>query len=173
MIALFLACAALGCGLLRGAPERPAESFDPLEGQAAELSAIEGAETCRPGDRIRVVWDAAALFEFDSAMLAPDSRGTLAQVAEILNRYPRTEIMVEAYTFFEAPREYVQVLSERRARSVRDSLVDLGVAPSRLRAAGYVGELPAGAERIGSTRPRERIEITIRPREAPTGRDGP
>jgi outer membrane protein OmpA-like peptidoglycan-associated protein len=165
--ALFLATLG-GCVPGRMKTAAPPATGDYTGRLTAELTGIENARTKRLGDAIRVTWDAAALFEFDSAMLQWESRESLGRMAGILNKYPDTDLVIAGHTYLGGPDEYMRTLSERRAESVRDCLVDMGVAPSRIQAVGYSGPPPAAAAVPGEEPlANERVEIVIRPREAP------
>jgi outer membrane protein OmpA-like peptidoglycan-associated protein len=104
---------------------------------AEELRRVEGSRIEVTGDEIRIQWDNAAVFDYDSAMLKTAFRGKLDGLADVLARYGDTEIVVEGHTDGSGPDSYSQKLSERRAISLRDYLTDRGIAPSRITAVGY------------------------------------
>jgi outer membrane protein OmpA-like peptidoglycan-associated protein len=133
---------------------------------AGELAAIDGAATERVGGEIKVTWENEALFDFDSAMLTLESRPIIQRMADALIRYPRTEIVIAAHTDSDGPDDFNRKLSERRALSLLEDLVELGVAPSRLRAEGH-GELypVAPDDTEEGRRANRRVEITVRARE--------
>ncbi len=103
-----------------------------MDKQAEELARIEGAKTERVGDEIRVTFESAILFDFDSAMLKVGSQSRIDQMAEVINKYPDTDLIIAGHTDSEGDENYNQKLSERRALSVRNYFVDMGVRPSRL-----------------------------------------
>jgi len=137
-----------------------------MDKQAEDLAAIPGAKTERVGDEIRVTWESAILFDFDSAMLKLDSQSNLKQMAEVLNKYPDTDLVIAGHTDDKGADEYNQKLSERRAMSVRQYLVDAGVAPTRLSTVGYGESRPVAANdsELGRSENR-RVEIEIRANE--------
>lgn len=134
-----------------------------MDKQAEELAKIEGAQTARVGDEIKVTWDSAILFDFDSAMLKLESQEKTRQMAGVFVKYPDTDIVIAGHTDTEGSDEYNQKLSERRAFSVRIYLVEMGVPPSRLRTEGY-GELRPVAtnDTEEGRRLNHRVEIEIR-----------
>ncbi|MFQ5511478.1 MAG: OmpA family protein [Candidatus Krumholzibacteriia bacterium] len=134
-----------------------------MDKQAEELARIEGAKTERIGDEIRVTFESAILFDFDSAMLKAGSQTQIEQMAAVLVKYPDTDLIISGHTDAEGDESYNQKLSERRALSVRNYFVDSGVVPSRLETIGY-GELrpvASNADDQGRAENR-RVEIEIR-----------
>ena len=99
-------------------------------------------------------------FEFDSARLTPNAKTVLRGVAERLLAHSDTEVEIAGHTDSKGSDEYNQALSERRAESVRDFLIDLGVDPGRLQARGYgdTGPVDSNATDEGRERNR-RIEM--------------
>ena len=76
-------------------------------------------------------------FEFDSAALKPEAKTTLDAVATQLRSQPDVMYKISVYTDTSGPEAHNMQLSERRAQSVRDYLVDKGVAASQLTAMGF------------------------------------
>ena len=95
-------------------------------------------------------------FEFDSARLTPNAKTVLREVAERLRAYPNSEIEIAGHTDSTGDAGYNQRLSERRAATVRDFLIDLGVDPGRLRAEGYGDTRPVDSNATEDGRERNR-----------------
>ncbi len=93
-------------------------------------------------------------FEFDSARLTPNAKTVLREVAERLQAYPNSEVEIGGHTDSTGSASYNQTLSERRAASVRDFLIDQGVDPGRLTAVGYGASRPVAEN--GTEQGRER-----------------
>jgi len=138
-----------------------------MDKQAEELAKIPGAKTERVGDQIRVTFESAILFDFDSAMLKVSSQDQLKQMAEVFKKYPDTEIVISGHTDNRGSESYNQKLSERRAKAVRDFLVDQGIDPGRLTVVGY-GELRpvASNDTEEGRRLNRRVELQIRANQA-------
>ncbi|HHJ14456.1 MAG TPA: OmpA family protein [Gammaproteobacteria bacterium] len=103
-------------------------------------------------------------FDFNSASLKPAFLPTLDKVAGILSRYPRTTVTIVGHTDNIGSEAYNQALSERRARSVMNYLVDHGVSSSRLRAVGRGETQPRASNDTAAGRQlNRRVEILIRP----------
>ena len=77
------------------------------------------------------------LFDFNRYTLKPEAREKLAKVSGILLAYPNLKLQVEGYTDNIGSDEYNQKLSEERADSVRDFLVQQSVADANITAQGY------------------------------------
>lgn len=81
-------------------------------------------------------------FDFDKAMLKPESYPELNRTAEVLKNNPSIKIEIAGHTDNIGSNTYNQNLSERRANSVRQYLVNKGVEGNRLEAKGYGEERP-------------------------------
>jgi outer membrane protein OmpA-like peptidoglycan-associated protein len=138
-----------------------------MDKQAAELATIEGAKTERVGDEIRVTFENAILFDFDSSVLKVSSQAQLRKMSEIFAKYPDTDIIISGHTDSRGSEDYNLKLSERRAQAVRDFLVDQGIDAGRLTVHGY-GELrPVASNDTEEGRSlNRRVEIQIRANQA-------
>ena len=76
-------------------------------------------------------------FEFDSAQLTAPAREYLNTIADTLIQRGRFAIEVQGHTDSVGADAYNLGLSQRRAESVRDYLVERGVPASRLKATGF------------------------------------
>jgi len=89
-------------------------------------------------------------FDFDSAALNENGKTILDYNARLLKASPKMRIRVAGYTSASGTNEYNQKLSERRARSVRNYLIEQGVAADRLKTIGYGETRPAEYEPVPS-----------------------
>ncbi|MTI14581.1 hypothetical protein E1189_16370 [Sansalvadorimonas verongulae] len=92
---------------------------------------------------IRKVVLGPVLFESSSADLSEYAKETLEQEAAFLKDHPHALIHLKGYTDSTGPKEFNQKLSEMRANSTRDFLIDLGVSPTRITIQGYGTDHPA------------------------------
>ncbi|MCK6187679.1 MULTISPECIES: OmpA family protein [unclassified Pseudomonas] len=76
-------------------------------------------------------------FDFDKAVVKPNSYGDVKNLADFMAQYPATNVEVAGHTDSVGPDAYNQKLSQRRADAVKQVLVKDGVAPSRVTAVGY------------------------------------
>ncbi|MFZ2490851.1 MAG: OmpA family protein, partial [Thermoanaerobaculia bacterium] len=112
-----------------------------MDKQEQELRAIEGVEVSRPSEtEIEIRMTSDILFDLNSAALRRESQTTLHDLAVNFSQYPENVITIEGHTDSTGSEEHNQLLSERRAGSVRDYLVDEGVRAGSIDARGY-GEL--------------------------------
>ena len=86
------------------------------------------------GDRV--------FFGFDKYDLAGEARRTLELQAAWLKKYPQYKVVVEGHADERGTREYNLALGERRANSVKDYLIALGIDPSRVETISYGKERP-------------------------------
>lgn len=106
-------------------------------------------------------------FEFDSAVILPESHALLDAVAKALAGHPEVLVVrVEGHTDSQGDADYNQKLSDARAASVRDYLVKAGVAADRLTAVG-LGETklldPADTDAAHDTN--RRVEFYVEKRQ--------
>ncbi|WP_259782788.1 peptidoglycan-associated lipoprotein Pal [Aestuariispira ectoiniformans] len=87
------------------------------------------------GDRV--------FFNFDESNLRSNAQDTLAKQAAWLLKYPQVMIQVEGHCDERGTREYNLALGERRANSVKEYLVSLGVSADRISTISYGKERPA------------------------------
>lgn len=85
-------------------------------------------------------------FAFDKSDLSDAARAILQKNASWLNKWPRTQIVVEGHADARGTNEYNLALGERRASAVRDYLVNLGIAASRVNIRSKGEEEPVCAE---------------------------
>ncbi len=76
-------------------------------------------------------------YDFGRWDLRPESMVSLDKLTETLNDNPNITIELMSHTDSRDTEEFNLVLSQRRAQSVVDYLIDKGIAPDRLSAKGY------------------------------------
>lgn len=83
-------------------------------------------------------------FDFDKSTLTPEAQTILKRNIQMLKDNPESEIRIAGYASASGTDEYNQSLSERRATSVRQYLINEGIiTPDRLTKIGYGEENPA------------------------------
>ncbi|MDX1738162.1 MAG: peptidoglycan-associated lipoprotein Pal [Alphaproteobacteria bacterium] len=87
------------------------------------------------GDRV--------FFDFDRSDLSSEAQSALAKQAAWLLQYPQVVIQVEGHCDERGTREYNLALGERRANSVKEYLMSLGVNGDRISTISYGKERPA------------------------------
>ena len=102
------------------------------------------------------------LFDTGKYSLKPGAREKLAKVAGILIAYPGLNIEVGGYTDNVGGDSMNQTLSENRAGSVRDYLVQQGVATNSVSAKGFGNTLPVASNGNSSGRQQNRrVELLV------------
>ena len=102
------------------------------------------------------------LFDTGKYSLKPGAREKLAKVAGILLAYPGLDIEVGGYTDNVGGDAMNQILSENRARSVRDYLVEQGVATASVTARGFGNTLPVATNANSTGRQQNRrVELLV------------
>ena len=76
-------------------------------------------------------------YDFDKATLRPESKEALDELIALLDDNPNVTIELSAHTDRMGSEEYNINLSQRRAQSVVDYLINRGIEKDRLTAAGY------------------------------------
>ena len=76
-------------------------------------------------------------YDFDKATLRPESATALDELVRLLNENPNITIELSAHTDYKGSDTYNEGLSQRRAESVVDYLIEHGIASDRLTPKGY------------------------------------
>jgi outer membrane protein OmpA-like peptidoglycan-associated protein len=102
------------------------------------------------------------LFDTGKYSLKPGAREKLAKVAGILLAYPGLNIEVGGYTDNVGGDQMNQTLSENRAGSVRDYLVQQGVVTTSVSARGFGNTLPVASNNSSAGRQQNRrVELLV------------
>jgi OOP family OmpA-OmpF porin len=109
-----------------------------------------------------------ALFDFDKATLKPEGKAVLDDVASQLAGLRYDAVAIVGYADRIGAPRYNQMLSERRAKAVRNYLVSRGVDSQKIDAAGLGSSHPTtrctglrGAKLIACLQPDRHAELTI------------
>ena len=102
------------------------------------------------------------LFDTNEATLKTEAKVVIAKLAGILLIMPDLNLRIEGHTDSTGSADYNQVLSERRAASVRDFLAGQGIDARRMVAVGYGMTRPVGDNATSAGRAKNRrVEIVI------------
>ncbi|WKN46206.1 OmpA family protein [Tunicatimonas pelagia] len=134
-----------------------------MDKQAEELEKdLEGATVERVGEGIKITFDSGLLFDIDSDQLRPNTKEDLSEMAETLEKYNDTNILIEGHTDATGSDDYNQDLSEERASSVASYLQTIGVDSGRLITEGYGEEQPIAENDTEAGRQQNRrVEVAI------------
>jgi outer membrane protein OmpA-like peptidoglycan-associated protein len=101
-------------------------------------------------------------FDFDKATLRPENRELLSRIAGILLTSKDFSVSVYGHTDDVGTEDYNQNLSERRAKTVRDYLVEAGLDPAIVTTEGMGESQPLVPETTDVARAKNRrVEIGI------------
>ncbi|MBC8757693.1 PD40 domain-containing protein [Kordia sp. YSTF-M3] len=89
------------------------------------------------GDLVKILGLNPIYFDLDKDYIRADAEIELRKVIAIMNLYPKMKIDVRSHTDSRADDDYNIDLSDRRAKSTIQYLVDNGIAVSRLTGKGY------------------------------------
>jgi outer membrane protein OmpA-like peptidoglycan-associated protein len=130
-----------------------------------QLAGVEGANIQRNANLLAVTFKSDVLFDTNSSALKAGSYDEISRVAQVLNQYPETTIMIAGHTDSTGGEAINQQLSERRAAAVKNALSGQGVNPARMSTIGYGESRPIADNNAESGRQiNRRVEITIAPR---------
>ncbi len=102
------------------------------------------------------------LFDTGKATLRPGAREKLAKIAGIVMSHPGLMLQVEGHTDSVGSEDYNQTLSEKRAASVRDYLVQQGVKDSTITAKGLGESMPVADNTNAAGRQlNRRVEMVV------------
>ena len=134
-----------------------------MDKQAKEIAQnIPGATVERVGEGIQVTFASGLLYDYDSDRVRADAASNLRTLAQSLDKYPDTELLIVGHTDDRGTEAYNQDLSQRRATAAATYLVSQGVARSRIRPVGRGESEPKVANESEETRQQNRrVEVAI------------
>jgi len=126
-----------------------------LEAQLADLAAVKT-------ERGMIITLGDVLFGTDQARLTPDGLRTAQKLADVLQKNPQRNVLIEGFTDSTGSAAHNQELSERRAGAVQSALQEMGVARERVGMRGYGEAYPVAGNDTGSNRQlNRRVEIVL------------
>ena len=144
----------------------PGDSAGPNKGRAPGFSDLDQLLARKgplgSGTKLRMPDD--QLFEYDSDVLQGSAVSQLQKLGTLIQRNPKATFTVEGYTDSFGTPEYNLDLSQRRADSVKQYLVEgMGISPAQIQTRGYGATKfrtsPNGS--IGEQSPNRRVEIVV------------
>lgn len=133
------------------APARPAARPATRPAPAPQQVAQTPRSTTMPpsvratlNDRLAKMED--ALFDYDKSTIRPDATTALkddvAVIRDILAAYPSQKLVIEGHADERGSDEYNLALGDRRAQSVKDFLISMGIPDAQLTMISYGKERP-------------------------------
>ena len=128
------------------------------------LAQSEAIAIQREGDVLALTFKSDFTFAVNSSAIRAGLYTELDRVAQVLATYPQTTIFVAGHTDSTGSEEYNLQLSQRRADSVKNALIQRGVAAQRITAVGYGEGQPIGNNGTEFGRQQNRrVEVRINP----------
>jgi peptidoglycan-associated lipoprotein len=85
-------------------------------------------------------------FDYDSAAIKSADKSKVGSVADFLKANPQEAVRVEGHCDERGTEEYNRALGERRALSLREELIRLGIEPSRIDTISYGEDRPVDTD---------------------------
>lgn len=138
--------------------QRAVEARNRAEELARRVNELEAART----ERGLVLTLGDVLFDFDEATLKPGGMRAVNELASFMQEYPERKVLIEGYTDSIGSDDYNLRLSECRAASVRQALLQRGISRDRIRIAGYGKQYPVASNATEAGRQQNRrVEVII------------
>src|SRR6476659_10143445 len=141
----------------------PGDSAGPTRNKAPGFSDLDSLLSQKgplgSGTKLRMPAD--QLFLYDSSDLQPSSMSQLQKLGTLIKRNPKATFTVEGYTDSLGSPDYNLDLSQRRADSVKDYLVNvMGINPAQIETKGYgASRFLVTPRSVMANSPEEQIEI--------------
>ena len=119
-------------------------------------------ETVNNGEALKITFDSGILFATNSSTVSEASKSALRNFSTSLKANPDTNIQIIGHTDNTGSVDYNQTLSEKRAKSVYDYLMNQGVSADRMVFEGKGVHQPVADNSTAEGRAlNRRVEITI------------
>jgi outer membrane protein OmpA-like peptidoglycan-associated protein len=133
-----------------------------MDKQAKELAKI--AETKRTEQGLITKLKSDILFDTGKSSLKPAAQSSIAELAQIMKKYPENVLTIRGYTDDTGAAMVNNPLSKDRAESVRAQLISGGVPANTITSVGMGAANPVDAAKTKEARSKNRrveIEITV------------
>lgn len=133
-----------------------------LEQVLPEETTVEVVEEEGQAPALKVTFDSGILFATNSSTVSDASKSALRNFAGNLEKNPDTDLRIVGHTDNTGKVDYNQTLSEKRAKSVYDYLIDQGVSSRRMVFEGKGIHQPVADNSTADGRSKNRrVEIMI------------
>ena len=125
---------------------------------ANELANLKAQQTGR--GLVLTVGD--VLFAPGKAEVSSGAQRSIDKLADFLKAYPKRHVVIEGHTDSTGDEDFNVKLSQQRADTVRDRLIEKGVAPQRIRTKGYGAKFPVvDNDTPGGRQQNRRVEVVV------------
>jgi outer membrane protein OmpA-like peptidoglycan-associated protein len=134
-----------------------------MDAQAKELKqAVPTAQVERVGEGINMTFESGLMFQKNSSEISESYKSDLSGAAEVFNKYPDTDIVIEGHTDDSGSDDFNMTLSEKRAKAVKDFFVSKGVKAERMSTKWYGETQPKYANDSEANRQKNRrVELGV------------
>ena len=160
---------------LGGATEERAALVQRLEAQARVKQQFDQIDKLFTSDEARVFRQGNSVimrlvglsFDSGASQIKPENFDLLAKVEKAIDVFPRSELIIEGHTDSHGGDDLNQALSQQRAESVQQYMINAMRIPTyRLIATGYGETRPVASNETAAGRARNRrIDIVIKPNQ--------
>lgn len=138
--------------------------MDVQEAKLRQQLEATGVSVTRNGNEIVLNMPGNITFASDSANVSGNASEVLRSVSLVLKEYKKTSIVVAGYTDSTGQAKYNQLLSQQRAQSVANELMNNGVDSGRVQARGYgASNYIASNDSAAGRAQNRRVELTLIP----------
>lgn len=140
--------------------------MDKQEAKMREKLQGSGVQVRREGNDLILIMPGNITFDTAKYSIRSPFYPVLDSVVEVLKEFKKTSILVSGHTDSVGAAEYNQTLSEQRADSVKDYLVQSGVPSGRVKSVGYGKRYPVASNDTPAGREQNRrVELKLEPIE--------
>jgi outer membrane protein OmpA-like peptidoglycan-associated protein len=97
---------------------------------------LKGVNVSSAHDTVTASFPFNLMFGFNSSSIEASSKPILSRLANILNKYDKTAVLINGYTDSVGTDEYNDRLSTQRADTTKAAMLQFGVLPERLKTWG-------------------------------------
>lgn len=132
------------------------------------LAESEAAAVRREGNLLAITFKGDVTFDTDSSIVRPGLYTEIDRIANVLVQYPKTVIRVEGHTDSTGSEDYNLNLSGRRAETVKNLLLQRGIASTRIETVAFGESVAIASNDTEAGRMQNRrVEIKVAPSPAP------
>lgn len=124
---------------------------------------IEGGTVSKTDEGVVLTFESDVLFATNSSYLSEKAKVTMKNMVAYINKnYPNAQIQINGHTDSTGEADYNQWLSEKRAASVKNYAVSLGLNDSNIKTKGYGKSKPVATNSTTEGRQKNRrVEVII------------
>lgn len=150
---------------------KPAAASDPKNGQGIDVTMYDAYRNKLPGTQVervnkgvRVTFDSNILFPTNSSYLTDQAKEDIKGLVDEIKKQGPVKIVIEGHTDKTGTPEYNKWLSDKRAVSVKNLAVSLGLPAESIQTKGYGDTKPVADNKTPEGRAKNRrVELLITP----------